>query len=75
MKIASEIAEEMVGAADSAIWWASAKEQRIAAVESIIAAKLKPVRENLRSLEYLVIADDIALSYLRPALAMLSDEK
>ena len=40
----------------------------------IIAAKLEPIKEALESIEYLVIADDIALSYVRPALALLSEE-
>lgn len=42
---------------------------------SITSAKLAPVREVLKAIEYLVIADDIALAYVRSALALFEEEK
>jgi len=40
---------------------------------AIITEKLKPIHEALNAIEYLVITDDIALSYVRPSLALFEE--
>jgi len=40
---------------------------------NIITEKLKPIHEALNAIEYLVITDDIALSYVRPSLALFEE--
>jgi len=72
MKLANEIAERISPMIRPKLF--IDEEPAQAYVEKMIAAKLEPIRENAKSLEYIVIADDIALSYLRPILAMLSED-
>jgi len=66
MKLAKLIAEEH--------YRGTGEEMARGMLENIVAAKLEPIHEALKSIEYLVITDDIALSYLRPALALFEEE-
>ena len=71
MKLAREIAGKIEELNMSVDYECPEKTKLIA---SIIAVYLYPVREALKSIEYLVITDDIALSYVRPSLALFEED-
>ena len=76
MKIADEIAEGMVGAADDPIWWASSKEQRIASVASVIAAKLGPIKRATEKFYAYATEHDVGsplIVYVKEAIALFEE--
>jgi len=73
MKIAKEIVSRMMDVNLIPLFRADGFNPEIDLALEIITEKLKPIHEALNAIEYLVITDDIALSYVRPSLALFEE--